>query len=59
METAHVIVVVNEPRTRQLLADTLGREGVHVSIVSSDKEGLALIERQRARCSSPTWTSAA
>ena len=49
METAHVIVVVNEPRTRQLLVDTLGREGVHVSVASSDKEGLALIERQRAQ----------
>jgi DNA-binding NtrC family response regulator len=47
METARAVVAVSEPSLRQFLVDHLRREGIQIFLASSDKECLALLERQR------------
>ena len=47
MEASHVLVVHTDAEVHRLVAELRGQDGFHVSLASSDEEGLAVLEAQR------------
>ena len=47
MEAPHVLIIHDEPAVRRLVADSLGQEGVRVSVACNGEDGLSLLDRER------------